>query len=389
MNEYSSNQPIRKEWTEKERRVPTRPRTSIEACCPALGPNAKAKATAENAPDVAPPYAPGKISRADMQGSERTVTVDSIADLIPGVRGAHGPDGMEGCAQPPALPSSLSSPSPTSTYTFGAIGVRAAASTAAAEDAAAAEMAGAAAHACDADAAMQPSGAAKEALQSATGAAELAVPAAAMSAEIRSTAAAAAATQEAFTAAIARVPARLLSPHAPCHLVFLISRYLAPSSCSCCTGSTLGSPPAPLESSRSSCTDPDDTSSQPRQPPPLPSQPPPSQPSPRSHVRHIVWPRLNRPQAQRSAHRLVDLPISLLACLCVVSTDPFTQVKSSHGKKTAVGTVPCVSIQLTLSQTRRCVSPSSGATRGSVSCGSGWSVPRVSIQLTLSQTKQP
>ena len=163
MNEYSSNQPIRKEWTEKERRVPTRPRTSIEACCPALGPNAKAKATAENAADVAPPYAPGKISRADMQGSERTVTVDSIADLIPGVRGAHGPDGMEGCAQPPALPSSLSSPSPTSTDTFGAIGVRAAASTAAAEDAAAAEMAGAAAHACDADAAMQPSGAAKEA----------------------------------------------------------------------------------------------------------------------------------------------------------------------------------------------------------------------------------
>ena len=123
----------------------------------------KANAAAENAPDVAPPYAPGKISRADMQGSERTVTVDSIADLIPGVRGAHGPDGMEGCAQPPALPSSLSSPSPTSTDTFGAIGVRAAASTAAAEDAAAAEMAGAAAHACDADAAMQPSGAAKEA----------------------------------------------------------------------------------------------------------------------------------------------------------------------------------------------------------------------------------
>ena len=160
-NEYSSNQPIRKEWTEKERRVP-RPRTSTEACCPAL-PNAKANAAAENAPDVAPPYAPGKISRADMQGSERTVTVDSIADLIPGVRGAHGPDGMEGCAQPPASPSSLSSPSPTSTDTFGAIGVRAAASTAAAEDAAAAEMAGAAAHACDADAAMQPSGAAKEA----------------------------------------------------------------------------------------------------------------------------------------------------------------------------------------------------------------------------------
>ena len=39
MTEYSSNQPIRKEWTEKERRVP-RPRTSTEACCPAL-PNAE------------------------------------------------------------------------------------------------------------------------------------------------------------------------------------------------------------------------------------------------------------------------------------------------------------------------------------------------------------
>ena len=39
--------------------------------------------------------------------------------------------------------------------------------------------------------------------------------------------------------------------------------------------------------------------------------------------------------------------------------------------------VPCVSIQLTLSQ----------PLRGSVSCGSGWSVPCVSIQLTLSQRK--
>ena len=41
MTEYSSNQPIRKEWTEKERRVP-RPRTSTEACCPAL-PNAECR----------------------------------------------------------------------------------------------------------------------------------------------------------------------------------------------------------------------------------------------------------------------------------------------------------------------------------------------------------
>ena len=40
-------------------------------------------------------------------------------------------------------------------------------------------------------------------------------------------------------------------------------------------------------------------------------------------------------------------------------------------------TVPCVSIQLTLSQV------SSRPLRGSVSCGSGWSVPCVSIQLTL------
>ena len=267
-----------------------------------------------------------------MQGSERTVTVDSIADLIPGVRGAHGPDGMEGCAQPPASPSSLSSPSPTSTDTFGAIGVRAAASTAAAEDAAAAEMAGAAAHACDADAAMQPSGAAKEALQSATGAAELAVPAAAMSAEIRSTAAAAAATQEAFTAAIARVPARLLSPHAPCHLV-RCSSFLAISHhphvhavqvhwASLLLPSNPRDPHALILTthqvslvSRRLCL----LSHRLR--------------SLRLDLRHIVWPRLNRPQAQRSAHRLVDLPISLLACLCVVSTDPFTsQVKSWQEK---------------------------------------------------------
>ena len=37
MTEYSSNQPIGKEWTEKERRVP-RTLTSTETCCPALPP---------------------------------------------------------------------------------------------------------------------------------------------------------------------------------------------------------------------------------------------------------------------------------------------------------------------------------------------------------------
>ena len=52
--------------------------------------------------------------------------------------------------------------------------------------------------------------------------------------------------------------------------------------------------------------------------------------------------------------------------------------------------VPCVSIQLTLSQCFTCVSIQltlsvSRPLRGSVSCGSGWSVPCVSIQLTLSQ----
>ena len=52
--------------------------------------------------------------------------------------------------------------------------------------------------------------------------------------------------------------------------------------------------------------------------------------------------------------------------------------------------VPKVSIQLTLSQCFTCVSIQltlsvSRPLRGSVSCGSGWSVPCVSIQLTLSQ----
>ena len=94
-----------------------------------------------------------------------------------------------------------------------------------------------------------------------------------------------------------------------------------------------------------------------------------------SSLRLAGWPRLNRPQAQRSAHRLVDLPISLLACLCVVSTDPFTQVKSSHGKKTAVGTVPCVSIQLTLSQTVWLVGTSKQLP--SLLCLLAWSVPVV------------
>ena len=54
-------------------------------------------------------------------------------------------------------------------------------------------------------------------------------------------------------------------------------------------------------------------------------------------------------------------------------------------KFTLFGT-PCESIQLTLSQVydvlvHRVTRP----LRGSVSCGSGWSVPCVSIQLTLSQ----
>ena len=193
-------------------------------------------------------------------------------------------------------------------------------------------------------------------LQSATGAAELAVPAAAMSAEIRSTAAAAAATQEAFTAAIARVPARLLSPHAPCHLVrcssFLaISHHphvhavqvhwaplLLPSNPRDPHALILTTHQVSLVSRRlcllshrlrpfAAFASISDTSS----------------------LRLAGWPRLNRPQAQRSAHRLVDLLISLLACLCVVSTDPFTsQVKSWQENSAGI---PCVSIQLTLSQT--------------------------------------
>ena len=54
MTEYSSNQPIRKEWTEKERREP-RPRTSTEACCPALLPNAGCRSIVRraNGPSVA------------------------------------------------------------------------------------------------------------------------------------------------------------------------------------------------------------------------------------------------------------------------------------------------------------------------------------------------
>jgi hypothetical protein len=50
--------------------------------------------------------------------------------------------------------------------------------------------------------------------------------------------------------------------------------------------------------------------------------------------------------------------------------------------------VPCVSIQLTLSQAGVLVHRVTRPLRGSVSCGSGWSVPCVSIQLTLSQASK-
>ena len=190
----------------------------------------------------------------------------------------------------------------------------------------------------------------KHTARSATGAAELAVPAAAMSAEIRSTAAAAAATQEAFTAAIARVPARLLSPHAPCHLVrcssFLaISHHphvhavqvhwaplLLPSNPRDPHALILTTHQVSLVSRRlcllshrlrpfAAFASISDTSS----------------------LRLAGWPRLNRPQAQRSAHRLVDLLISLLACLlaCVSFQLTLSQVKSSHGKKTVLVYLVC------------------------------------------------
>ena len=62
-----------------------------------------------------------------------------------------------------------------------------------------------------------------------------------------------------------------------------------------------------------------------------------------SSLRLAGWPRLNRPQAQRSAHRLVDLLISLLACLlaCVSFQLTLSQVKSSHGKKTVLVYLVC------------------------------------------------
>ena len=44
---------------------------------------------------AAPPHAPEKISRADMQGPERTTTATRGADAPPGVPGAHEPGGME------------------------------------------------------------------------------------------------------------------------------------------------------------------------------------------------------------------------------------------------------------------------------------------------------
>ena len=144
---------------------------------------------------------------------------------------------------------------------------------------------------------------------------------------------------------------------------FHISRYLAPSSCSCCTG-TLGSPPAPLESPRSSCTDPDDTSSQPRQPPPLPSQPPPlALRSLRLDLRHIVSSSGRASTGPRRSVVRIASSICLFPCLLASVSFQLTlsQVKSSHGK--------------TLSQTVWLVGTSKQLP--SLLCLLAWSVPVV------------
>ena len=95
MTEYSSNQPIRKEWTEKERRVP-RPRTSTEACCPAL-PNAGCRSIVRraNGPSVAvidaealvgaPPLRPHQQGKSTRPGNapRRNPGPDGLAGFVP------------------------------------------------------------------------------------------------------------------------------------------------------------------------------------------------------------------------------------------------------------------------------------------------------------------
>ena len=95
MTEYSSNQPIRKEWTEKERRVP-RPRTSTEACCPAL-PNAGCRSIVRraNGPSVAvidaealagaPPLRPHQQRKSTRPGDapRRNPGPDGLAGFVP------------------------------------------------------------------------------------------------------------------------------------------------------------------------------------------------------------------------------------------------------------------------------------------------------------------
>ena len=107
MAEYSSNQPIRKEWTEKERRVP-RPRTSTEACCPAL-PNAGCRSIVRraNGPSVAvidavalagaPPLRPHQQGNSTRPGNapRRNPGPDGLAGFVPPAEStAHrsGPD---------------------------------------------------------------------------------------------------------------------------------------------------------------------------------------------------------------------------------------------------------------------------------------------------------
>ena len=95
MTEYSSNQPIRKEWTEKERRVP-RPRTSTEACCPAL-PNAGCRSIVRraNGPSIAvidaealagaPPLRPHQQRKSTRPGDapRRNPGPDGLAGFVP------------------------------------------------------------------------------------------------------------------------------------------------------------------------------------------------------------------------------------------------------------------------------------------------------------------
>ena len=95
MTEYSSNQPIGKEWTEKERRVP-RTLTSTETCCPAL-PNAGCRSIVGRAcgPSVAvinaealagaPPLRPHQQGKSTRPGNapRRNPGPDGLAGFVP------------------------------------------------------------------------------------------------------------------------------------------------------------------------------------------------------------------------------------------------------------------------------------------------------------------